>query len=167
MKISKQGLDLIKEVEGKRNTAYNDSGGASTIGIGHLLTKSERVSGKIVIKYGNPHTNETISYANGISDKHVYALFQYDLIPVESIISLGVKVPLTQYQYDALCSFIFNIGINAFASSTLVKVLNSGDYDGVPKQMRRWVYDNGKVIDGLKNRREKEIIMWKGQWNGK
>ena len=71
-----------------------------------------------------------------------------------------VKVPLNQNQFDALVSFVFNVGNNAFRDSTLVKVLNAGHFDQVPTQLRRWIRDNGKIVKGLINRREKEIALW-------
>jgi lysozyme len=73
-----------------------------------------------------------------------------------------VKVPLTDYQYAALVSFVFNIGVNAFAGSTLLRLLNQGAYIHVPEQMKRWIYDNGEIVQGLINRRDKEIEMWNG-----
>ena len=168
MNISDLGLKLIESVEGKKSRVYLDSGGAPTIGIGHLLTKDEKSSGKINVKYANPHNNELIKYADGLTDKQIYALLRSDLISVESILTISVKVPLTQNQFDALCSFIFNIGVNAFNNSTLLKKLNKAEYNSVPTQMMKWVMDNGRVISGLKNRREQEILMWNGLWkNGK
>jgi lysozyme len=72
----------------------------------------------------------------------------------------SVTVPLNQNQFDALVSFSFNVGDNAFRGSTLLKLLNQGQYDQVPAQLRRWVRDNGHVVQGLINRREKEIVLW-------
>lgn len=160
MMISEKGLRLIEDIEGNESHMYLDSGGAPTIGIGHLLTKDERLSGKITIKYGNPHTNEVVKYSEGLSLKHIYALLRIDLVPVESMLKVAVKVALDQNQYDALCSFVFNIGIIAFVNSTLLKRLNAGAYGDVPAQMERWVMDNGKRVQGLVNRRVKEISMW-------
>ena len=77
-------------------------------------------------------------------------------------INHNVKVPLSQNQFDALVSFVFNIGQSAFIESTLLRVLNEGDYKAVPQQLRRWIYDNGSVVQGLINRRQKEIDFWNG-----
>lgn len=166
MNISENGLRLIESVEGKKNRMYLDSGGAPTIGIGHLLTKDERSSGKIRLKYDNPHNNESVKYEGGLTDEQVYALLRSDLVSVESIINIGVKVPLNQNQFDALCSFAFNVGVNAFANSTLLKKLNNGEYAAVPDQLLRWTKDNGRTVAGLVNRRSTEILMWNGNWNG-
>ena len=166
MNISDRGLKLIESVEGKKSRVYLDSGGAPTIGIGHLLVKDEKSSGKINIKYSNPHNNELVKYENGLTDVQIYALLRSDLVSVESIINIAVKVPLNQNQFDSLCSFIFNIGVNAFNNSTLLKKLNNGEYNAVPDQMMRWVKDNGRTVSGLVNRRTTEISMWNGAWNG-
>jgi lysozyme len=67
---------------------------------------------------------------------------------------------LNQNQFDALVSFAFNVGDGAFRSSTLLRLLNQGQYDQVPAQLRRWNMDNGHVVQGLINRRNKEIALW-------
>lgn len=71
-----------------------------------------------------------------------------------------VKVELSENQLDALVCFAYNVGLPAFRSSTLLKVLNEGSYEKVPSEMRRWVYSGGHVAKGLKSRREKEIALW-------
>lgn len=154
MQISQNGIDLLKSLEGCSKTVYLDSGGAPTIGIGHLLTKSERASGKIAIA-GN-----LIPYVSGLSDEQVETLLKSDLLSPITFVSQSVKVSLNQNQFDALVSFAFNVGVWAFNSSTLRKVLNAGRYDQVPEQMKRWVHDNGKVVRGLINRRNAEIALW-------
>lgn len=154
MKISLRGKELIREVEDLRTEVYLDSGGAPTIGIGHLLTKSERLSGKICIGTTIGH------YKEGLSVDQVWMLFDQDIAPVEQTITNSVRVPLSQNQFDALCCFVFNIGPSAFKESTLLRLINQSFYDQVPVQMRRWVHDNGIVVLGLKNRREKEVALW-------
>lgn len=74
-----------------------------------------------------------------------------------------VTVPLTQHQYDALLSFTFNVGGNAFCQSTLVRRLNAGDYQGACDELPRWVYANGKKLPGLVKRRAAERDMCLGQ----
>lgn len=165
MRISDDGLKFIEHVEGKRNKAYLDSGGELTIGIGHLITRSERMSGKLIIMEANPYKTELVKFGNGLTDDQIYRLLKSDVLSFESIINVAVKVPLEQYQFDSLVSFVFNIGGTAFVRSTLLKLLNFGSYELVSIQMRRWVYDNGKIIKGLQNRREKEILLWNGEWN--
>ena len=79
-----------------------------------------------------------------------------DVGDAESAIGRCVKVPLSQGEYDAYTSFAFNVGGNAFCASTLVKKLNSGDYQGACAELKRWVYVDGRVVQGLVNRREAE-----------
>lgn len=71
-----------------------------------------------------------------------------------------IKVPVTQNQFDALVSLTYNIGISAFKNSTLLKVLNKGEYDKVPNEMRRWIYQGNNMLQGLLNRRNAEIEIY-------
>jgi lysozyme len=157
MNISNEGIALIRRLEGVGFHAYLDSGGAWTIGVGHLLSKSERSSGKIWIA-GKP-----VKYSGGLADHDITLLLLSDLAKFEKDVNRLVHVPLKQHEYDALVSFVFNIGSGAFTASTLRRMLNAGHHASVPAQMRRWVRDNGKVVPGLVNRREKEVQLWNGQ----
>mgnify|MGYP003541688444 CR=1 FL=1 len=154
MQVGPHGKMLFKEWEGLVPHEYLDSGGAPTIGIGHLLTRSERTSGKIILR------GQSLDYRNGFTEQQCWDLLDQDLDGVERTINDAVKVPLNQNQFDALVSFAFNVGDNAFRDSTLLKLLNQGQYDQTPAQLRRWVRDNGHVVQGLVNRREKEIALW-------
>jgi lysozyme len=157
MQMSEQGLELLKQWEGFESKVYKDSAGLPTIGVGHLITKSEKTSGAIVIN-GLP-----VQYANGLTDQQVLDLLGQDVQPAEQSVNNGVKVALDQNQFDALVSFTFNTGTAAFSSSTLLKVLNQGEYNQVPDQLRRWNKAGGQVVPGLVNRRENEIKLWNGQ----
>lgn len=154
MKVGANGKNLFKEWEGLRTHVYTDSGGEPTIGIGHLLTRDERRSGKIKIGAS------LIDYRDGLTEDQCWQLLEQDLEVAEKSVNDAVTVTLNQNQFDALVSFTFNVGIGAFRGSTLLKLLNQGQYDQVPAQLRRWVRDNGKVVLGLVNRREKEISLW-------
>ena len=157
MQMSEHGLELIKQWEGFKPDVYKDSAGLPTIGVGHLITKSEQTTGEIVIG-GLP-----VQYANGLTDQQVLDLLSQDVQPAEQAVNNGVKVALDQNQFDALVSFTFNVGVGAFTSSTLLKVLNQSQYDGVPDQLRRWNKAGGQVVQGLVNRRENEVKLWNGQ----
>lgn len=85
-----------------------------------------------------------------------------DVGVAESAIRRCVKVPLYQHEYDAFASFAYNIGSEAFCSSTLVKKLNSGDYEGACQELKRWVYVDGRRVQGLVNRREAEFRLCMG-----
>lgn len=143
MKISNNGIAFIKREEGERLLAYPDSVGVWTIGVGHTGT----VDGKDIAK------GMTITPAQSTS------LLLSDLAWAESAINGNVKVPLTQNQYDALCSFVFNVGRNAFTGSTLLKKLNVKDYAGAADQLLQWKRA-GTIADLLlpRRKREKELF---------
>lgn len=154
MQVGQSGKKLFQEWEGLELNEYLDSGGAPTIGVGHLMTRSERMSGKIIIN------GKGVVYRKGLTVQQCWDLLDQDLDSAEASVNSMVKVPLNQNQFDALVSFVFNVGNNAFRDSTLLKVLNAGHFDQVPTQLRRWIRDNGKIVKGLINRREKEISLW-------
>ena len=154
MQVGQRGKNLFKEWEGLVTHEYLDSGGAPTIGIGHLLTRSERTSGKISIG------GLALDYRNGFTEQQCWDLLDEDLAGTAAVVNDAVKVSLNQNQFDALVSFVFNVGDGAFRSSTLLRLLNQGQYDQVPAQLRRWNMDNGHVVQGLVNRHNKEIALW-------
>lgn len=148
-------IEELKEMEGNKSKAYKDTRGLWTIGIGHCLTKDELTSGKIEV------SSEIVRWRNGLTEDQIQNLLLQDLTLSESAVSCYVKVMLTQGQFDALVSFTFNVGINAFRNSTLRVVLNSGNYDAVPAQLRRWIHNHdGSICKGLVRRREAEVKLW-------
>jgi lysozyme len=157
MQMSQHGLQLLEQWEGFKLQVYKDSAGLPTIGVGHLITKSEQASGTININ-GVP-----VKYAGGLTQQQVTDLLAQDVVPAQNAVNNGVKVALNQNQFDALVSFTFNVGVGAFTGSTLLKVLNQGQYDQVPTQLLRWTKAGGKVVQGLVNRRNNEIKLWNGQ----
>lgn len=154
MKMSDNGRKLLQQWEGIRKDVYNDSAGLPTIGCGHLLTRDELSSGKIIIN-GTP-----VKYCYGLTLSQIDQLLSHDLVSAEYAVNSGVDQELNQNQFDALCSFTFNVGVKAFMNSTLLKCINGGDYSEVPFQLRRWNKSGGKVVAGLINRRENEIRLW-------
>jgi lysozyme len=157
MQMSEHGLALLQKWEGFELKVYKDSAGLPTIGVGHLLTKSELTSGKIVIN-GAP-----VQYSDGLANEQALDLLSQDVKPAAQAVNNGVKVTLTQNQFDALVSFTFNVGVGAFTASTLLKVLNQQQFAEVPNQLLRWVRSGGQVVQGLLNRRNNEISLWNGQ----
>lgn len=139
MNISKSGTDLIKKFEGFRYNAYKDSGGVLTIGYGHT---------------------EGVVEGDVITRGEGQELLLRDLRTAISSINSLVTVPLDQCQFDALVSFVFNVGIGAFKKSTLLKVLNNCQYELVPHELKRWNKSNGKVLAGLVRRRESEALLF-------
>lgn len=152
MQISARGLDALKRYEALRLTMYDDSGGACTIGYGHLVHK----------KKTGMNSKAEAPFVDGISENIAADLLLQDTLIAQGAVNHFVSVMLTQYQFDALVSLVFNIGGQAFKTSTLLKRLNGGDYVGAAKQFEAWVYDNGKRVKGLVNRRKQEQQMFEG-----
>ena len=146
MKISNLGLELIKEFEGLSLKPYLDVVNIPTIGWGNTYYPD----GKKVTLKDNPideaKANELLEY---IANKDF-----------GSFVSKVVKVPLNQNQFDALVSFAYNIGNGNLQNSTLLKKLNSGDYQGASNEFLRWNKSGGKVLNGLTKRREKERALF-------
>jgi lysozyme len=155
-----QRTDIIQVYEDLKLKAYICPTGYPTIGYGHRLIENERIGGKIVHLLKN-----RLNY--NISKDEADRLFLEDIRNKESFVKALVKVPLNENQFSALVSFVFNVGQEAFRKSTLLKLLNAGDYSSVPKQLDRWVYgtvNNEKVIlGGLKRRREAEGKLFMGE----
>jgi lysozyme len=118
MKTSDQGLKLLTEREGCVLKPYLDSVGVWTSGVGNTVG---------VIPNGPPITQEQ-------ADEDL----RYNLNRFERAINDGVKVGLERHQFDALVSFAFNVGEGAFKSSTLLKKINAGDFEGAALQFDRW-----------------------------
>jgi lysozyme len=150
--LTADGLARLEHREGTRATMYRDSAGLPTIGVGHLLTKDELSSGKL--------SALGVDWHQGLLPEHITALLAHDASAAERAVTDGVRVPLQPAQFDALVSFCFNVGVNAFLNSSLLRVLNTGDYVSVPGQLRRWVYSAGQRDPVLVRRREDEIAQW-------
>ena len=148
------------ENEGCSLTVYLDEHNLRTIGIGHKLTQSELMSGKILVG------GQFVEYKNGITQDQANTLCLQDCEAAAGAVSRNIAAPLSQYEFDALTLFVFNVGAGAFAGSTLVRLLNQNEYGQVPDQMRRWDHVGGVVSRGLAARREREILVWQGVWNG-
>lgn len=135
MKTSDVGIELIKKYEGCVLKAYKCPSGVWTIGYGH-----------------------TNGVKSGMQITKVQALdyLKEDLSIYEKAVANYVKVPLNQNQFDALVSFSFNCGAGGLKTSTLLKKLNSNDYNGAANEFLKWNKSNGKVLNGLVRRRQEE-----------
>ena len=147
MQTSDKGISLIKQFEGCKLTAYQDSVGVWTIGYGW----TQPVDGK-PIRAGMTIKQETAE-----------RLLKTGLVSYESDVSRLVKVGLTQGQFDALVSFTYNLGARSLSTSTLLRKLNAGDYAGAADEFLRWNKAGGKVLNGLTRRREAERDLFLGQ----
>jgi lysozyme len=139
MNISTEGLALIKKFEGLELEAYKCAAGVWTIGYGHTKGVSE----------GDMWTEAEADEA-----------LKHELKEFEGYINDLVTCPLSQNQFDALVSWVYNLGPANLKASTLLKRLNAGDYADVPNQLKRWNKAGGKVLEGLIRRREAEALLF-------
>ena len=142
LSLSAVGLLTIAKWEGFSDKAYIPvAGDVPTLGFGS--TEGVKMGDTITVP------------------KAIERLYR-DTGKAESAIGRCVKVPLSQGEFDAFTSFAFNVGTEAFCSSTLVKKLNYGDYEGACQELKRWVYVDGRRVQGLVNRREAEYRLCMG-----
>jgi len=139
MKTGINGLNIIKEFEGLRLQAYKCPADRWTIGYGHTAGVS---------------ANDVITEAQATS------LLCQDVAESERAVNHYVHGPLTQNQFDALVSFVFNLGVGNFRTSTLLKKLNAGDNDGAAQEFGRWIHAGGKALPGLVRRRAAERALF-------
>lgn len=143
MKTSQGGLDLIRSFEGLELEPYLCPAGKWTIGYGHVLLE------------GEPHKPITVAEA--------LALLALDVVTAEKAVSrFAIGIFLTQNQFDALVSFTFNVGIKAFAESTLLKRVQERDRSGAVTEFLRWIHDKDEEVPGLKRRRKAESELYLG-----
>lgn len=145
LSTSPVGIAKIKKFEGFRANAYQCSAGVWTIGYGST-------------RYEN---GEEVKPGDSIFKDEATRLFKYKLRSIyEPIIHDLVKVELNQNQFDALVSFVYNIGESQLKKSTLLKKLNQQDYEGASEEFEKWVYAGGQKLPGLINRREQEKTLF-------
>jgi lysozyme len=140
MKISDNGLAMIRYWEGCELEAYQDQGGVFTIGYGHTAGVTQ----------GIVWTQDEADQALASDAVSIAA------DPVNSL----VTVPLSQNQFDALCDFTYNLGQGNLAESTLLQKLNAGDYAGAQVQFPCWNLIAGQPSQGLTNRRNAEANLF-------
>lgn len=142
--INQDGLDLTKQAEGLRLTAYLCPAHKLTIGYGH--------------------TGSDVKQGMTITEQQADALLAADLADAGEAVGKAVKVPLDDNQYAALCDFVFNLGSGALLGSTLLKKLNARDYPGAADEFPRWdkahVDGEVKTLPGLTRRRAAERTLF-------
>lgn len=153
MKLSPEGTELLKWVEKLRLHPYDDQTGkpistwckGATIGYGYLIP-----------------IREWDLYQNGITKEEAEALFDKTIKPFEDAVNSMVKPKLTQNEFDALVIFVYNLGIEQFSHSSLLKMMNNPGvytpFKSIEKAWKAWNKSQGKVNNGLINRRNAE---WK------
>lgn len=138
-RINAEGVALIKQWEGIRLDAYRCSAGVWTVGYGHTRTARPGLK---------------------ITQEQAEDLLREDLRVFEKAVDDAVVVQLTDNQFAALVSWTFNVGVGAMRQSTLIRKLNAGDYDAVPRELIKWNKVKGKPVHGLSNRRAAEVGLW-------
>lgn len=145
------GLDLIKDYEGWEPKPYNDAVGYCTIGYGHLIDLKKC---EVTDKMG--------SYADGITEAEGLALLDKDTVGSRLAVQRLVTAELTEGQFSALSSFVFNLGASKFARSTLLKLINMKTMDPAAGEFSRWTKAGGVILAGLVSRRDCEAMLFKG-----
>ncbi len=141
MKTGRLGLEMVKEYESFIGKVYDDAGGKPTIGYGHLIKPGEKF--------------------DTITESEAEVILAADLGIAEDAVKSMVTVPLSQLQFDALVSLVFNVGAGNFANSTLLKCLNQGRYALAANEFQRWSYVGANRMAGLYARRRTEKIIFK------
>ena len=156
LKASPSLARFITEFESSRADVHPDPKGNLTVGVGHKLTAQDISSNSVLIG------GVRVPLSRNLSQPEIQTLLLQDIAAEgETYVRRLVKVPLTQNQFDALCSFTFNIGGGRLASSTLLKELNKGNYADIPNLLMEWT---GKpLLRGLVTRREREALLWRGK----
>ena len=143
MKTSESGVDLIKRFEGLELEAYQDIAGVWTIGYGHT---------------------ETVKPGQRITEREAEALLRRDLKPREDAVKRLTSVPLNQNEFDALISFVYNVGVDAYRRSTARKRLNAGNRIGAADALTWWnkatVGGVLREVTGLTRRRAAERALF-------
>lgn len=139
-KINQAGIDLIKRFEGLKLRAYTCSGGVLTVGYGS--TKGVKKGMVITMTEAEERLRE-------------------DLADAEGAVERLVSVPLTDNEFGALVSLVFNIGAGAFETSTLRRLLNGGQRTDAALQFIRWNRAGGRILSGLTRRRIAEAALFR------
>lgn len=139
MRVSNDGLNLIKEFEGCRLDAYQDGGGVWSIGWGHTHGVCDGMT---------------------ISQQEADDYLATDLKAYEGYVEQYITAPISQHQFDALVSFTYNLGPGTLYHSDVLQYFNEADYSGAADAMLAYDHDNGQVVPGLLRRRKAERALF-------
>jgi len=142
LKTSQEGISLIKSFEGCELESYRCSANVPTIGFGHTAGVSD----------GDTCTIEEAE-----------TMLAEDLVEFENYVKNYVETDLEQNEFDALVAWTYNLGPANLKESTMLQEINAGNFEEVPRQMKRWNRAGGEVLDGLIRRREAESLLFKGE----
>lgn len=140
MQPSSKCLALIRRFEGFRDVAYLCPAGKWTIGYGHTDG----------VRRGDIINQET-------ADRYL----ERDVKVAADAVNKMIEVPISQNQFDALVSLVYNIGATKIAASTLVKLINQRYYDKAAEEILKWCHSGGQVLQGLVARRKAEYELFK------
>jgi lysozyme len=143
---SGKGLALTEQFEGCRLTAYQDQVGVWTIGYGH--------------------TGPEVCAAMTITPEDAQALLARDVSNAAAFVNKIVQVQITQEEFDALVDFVFNLGVGSFERSTLLRLLNAGDFASAAAQFALWDRAGGAFVAGLLRRRQAETALFNQEQAG-
>jgi lysozyme len=141
MRVSSEGLRLIKHYEGVRAKPYKDCIGLWTVGVGHLIGNGKSL----------PDAWDRV-----LTLEEIDALLVRDLNRFERSVAMQLPVSLKQCEFDSLVSFAFNLGLGTLQRSTLRQKILRGDKKGAAEQILRYNRAGGKIVKGLVNRRNDE-----------
>jgi lysozyme len=144
LSISPRGVALIKAHEGFSSKWYVCPAGKTTIGYGHVKRQGDGVG------------------EGPITEARAAEILVQDAATAVGDVRRYVEAPLNQNQFDALVSFVYNVGAANFKGSTLLKKLNAGDYESAAANFPRWIYANRKPLEGLRKRRAAERALFEG-----
>lgn len=146
MNITDEGLELIRRFEGFRDTAYLCPGGKWTVGYGHTSD-----AGQPVVERGT-----------SLSREQAEQVLRADVERFAAGVRKDIRKPLGDQQFSALVSFAYNVGLGAFRKSSVLKAVNAGAFDSVPRRLQLWVKAQGRVLPGLVKRRAAEAALFMG-----
>ena len=156
--IPSAAVDLVKRFESCRLTPYMDAANVWTIGWGHALTHD----GKLLIGAGDRETALSL-YPNSISQDEADRLLVEDMETAAEDVEAIVVPEISDGEYAALISFVFNLGAEKVRGSTLFKLLNGGDRQGAADALLEWIYAGDRILRGLVRRRVAERDLFLGQ----
>ncbi|MDX1253277.1 MAG: lysozyme [Gammaproteobacteria bacterium] len=162
--INQAGLELIKSFEGIMDgdpttvnlDAYLDPIGIWTIGWGHAI-----VVGNDFLRGKENKKRARDLYPGGLTLAQAEALLRGDVLDTCRDVESLVKAPVTDNQFAALVSFAYNVGAGNLKKSTLLRLLNAGDYAGAANEFQKWDRAGGRVLSGLTRRRKAEAELFR------
>ncbi len=145
-----RAVELIKKFEGFSSEPYVCPAGKLTIGYGHVI---------------KPHIDTVLfgdirNLTEGIDEWQGEIILKADLVNAENAVNRQITSALTENQFGALVSFVFNLGSGRLQSSTLRMKLNRGDYEGAANELLKWCKGGGRTLKGLVLRRQAERVLF-------